>query len=387
MFQPSLSTFNSEMLSRLLSRQPRLVALLQTLFWTLLFVLIADVTINLTLSMPKDPKVKPEGLTNYFDYGRSVEGKLRHSLGTSDENASPLSAAGWLDRDCQRSIAEVPQHRVISFFGMSFSNDVAIALQALDRTFTPVLFAGPAAPPNHSYRCFLLQQNYAEHNGRDGSEIQVLGLLASSVKGLLSMTGATTGFEGAAPFTYPRYEIDASGSLQETLPLIGSADDWRKSLVNPALRQALLAQLSKKDIFFDPILFNASWADSSAILRMLRRGYAQSRSRDLAESVMGANGYLERPEVGPVLKAIVLDYAARSRAAGKRPVVLLLQDGQSGNALFRLLSGTLEKDAVEYVSTHSIAPTSDSSNFIGDGHFTAAANKRIAEKLHDLLIR
>jgi hypothetical protein len=37
------------------------------------------------------------------------------------------------------------------------------------------------------------------------------------------------------------------------------------------------------------------------------------------------------------------------------------------------------------VSTHAIAPSSDLSNFVGDGHFSDASNHRIAQALLNLI--
>lgn len=360
-------------------------AFAKTLAWTFLFVALADGAINFAFRLPPDPKVQPKSLANYFNYGQSIEAKLRYGLGSSDDTASVLSAAGWPDRDCQRAIPADAEHKVVSFYGMSFSNDVGRTLQALDPSYKSIFFSGPGASPNHSYHCFLRQLKYSEGSSKDGSEVQVLGLLASSVRGMLSMTGATVGFEAPAPFTYPRYLLGSAGQLQEISPLVNSSKAWRETLGSPDLRQAFMAQLSDNDAFYDPLLFNASWADNSAILRMLRRAYAQRSSRNLSDAVLGPEGYRDRPDIGPVLRAMVLDFAARSRAAGKRPVVLLLHDGHSGDALYRLLSSTLESQGVDYVSTHEIVRTNDPSNFVRDGHFTDAAYQRVAEKLRSVL--
>lgn len=381
----SLFIFSSEMTTKP-AAHARLRALIVVLIWTVLFVVLFDAAINLLFKMPVDPKVRPASLNNYFDYGRSIEGKLRRTLAQNDAAASPITLAGWLERDCHRTVAAEPGQRVISFFGMSFSSNVGIELQKIDPTFKSVLFAGPGAPPSHSYRCFLLQQAYAARGGVDVSEIQVFGILASSVKGMLSMTGATTGFESPAPFTYPRYLLDASGNLQEILPLVNSPEDWRLDL-NSADKSAyrFRAQLLEQDRFYNPILFATGWTDHSVILRMLRRAYAQRSSRQIADTVMVQHSYIEQEAIGPVLKSLVFNFAQRVKATGKRPIILLLQDGNSGDALFKLLGPSLEEAGLEFVSTHDIAPTTNSANFVSDGHFSAAANHRITKKLLQLI--
>ncbi|UUX96833.1 hypothetical protein [Aquabacterium sp. J223] len=362
-------------------------AVLQVVAWTLLFAALIDVAINLAFRVPADPRQKPGTLANYFEYGRSVEAKLRRSLGPDDERAADIAVAGWIDRDCTRAVKGEPGRTTIAFYGMSFSNQVGDALAELDPSVHTVYFAGPSAPPNHSMGCFHLRQAKAGDAGDDPASVQVLGVLASSVKGLLSMTGATTGFEGPAPFTYPRYRLDDQGRLQATQPLVRSTADWREVMADPQRWGAFKQQLAQHDRFYDPLLFDAGVGDRSAIVRMLRRAWAQHSSRDLADSVLGPDGFSADPEIGPVLQALVLDFAQRSRAAGKRPVVLLLHDGQSGDALHRLLSPVLTAHGVDHVSTHEVAPTSDRANFIGDGHFTPLANLRIAAELRKQLAR
>jgi hypothetical protein len=359
----------------------RLVAFIKTMGWAILFVVFADVVINLVFRMPVDPRVNADGLRNYFEYGRSVEGKLKRSLGSSDKNSSILSAAGWLSNECHRSISKFENKRVISFYGMSFSNDVGRALVKIDSTFLPIFFAGPAAPPNHTYSCFRTQQLYSTDKVADYSEIQVFGVLASSVKGMLSMTGATTGFESPAPYTYPRYHLNDKGELIEIQPLINSAAAWRKSIGNKNEIEKFKSQLAEQDMFFLPFLFNENWSDDSSLIRMIRRAYAQRQIRFINDSVLEQGGFVTRTDIGPVLSALLLDFSKRSKAAGKRPIVLLLQDGHSSDALFRLLGPILKAEGIEFVSSHDVVQTSDPSNFIADGHFTEASNERVASLL------
>jgi hypothetical protein len=362
-------------------------AVLQIVGWAIAFVALIDLAVNLAFPLPPDPRQRPGMLANYFDYGRSVEGKLRRTLGPDDVHASDVSVAGWLDRECGRAIASESGRTTIAFYGMSFSNDVGEALAKMDPAVEPAFFAGPSAPPSHSLACFRMQQAHAAAAHDDHSSVQVLGILASSVKGLLSMTGATTGFEAPAPFTYPRYRVAADGRLQEEQPLVRSTDDWRRTLADPVRWRAFRRQLTAGDAFYDPLLFEQNWYDRSSLLRMMRRGYAQQHTRALANAVLGPDGYSERMETARLLGAVALDFARRSRAAGKRPVVLLLHDGNSGDALFRLLSPLLAAEAVDHVSTHEVAPTSNPANFVGDGHFTPEANRRIAAELRKVLAR
>jgi hypothetical protein len=82
---------------------------------------------------------------------------------------------------------------------------------------------------------------------------------------------------------------------------------------------------------------------------------------------------------------MVTDFAATAKADGKRPIVLVLNDRGYEDHLFQALKPTLESASIPYVSTHNIAPATDIRNFVGDGHFTASANKLIAEAVLKLL--
>src|SRR5919202_1452964 len=66
--------------------------------WIFFFLFVFDVSINFLFPYPSDPHVTSPGqLKVYFEYGRSVEGKLSRMVGLTDEASSPIAQAGWLD--------------------------------------------------------------------------------------------------------------------------------------------------------------------------------------------------------------------------------------------------------------------------------------------------
>ena len=77
---------------------------------------------------------------------------------------------------------------------------------------------------------------------------------------------------------------------------------------------------------------------------------------------------------------MVSEFAATARADGKRPLVILFNDRGFDDHLYQLLQPTLSANQIAYISTHDIAPATDGTNFSSDGHFTQAANQKIAEK-------
>src|SRR5271157_1223059 len=126
--------------------------------WVIGFLVGFEVTVNSLFPYPTDPRQPPSGrLVVYFDYGRSIEGKIRRLVGPTDETSGPLANAGWIDGD---DIAKQPDRAsrsdamLVSVYGMSFSSQVGTTMAELDPRITPRLFGGPAAPPNHSYASY-----------------------------------------------------------------------------------------------------------------------------------------------------------------------------------------------------------------------------------------
>jgi hypothetical protein len=120
---------------------------------------------------------------------------------------------------------------------------------------------------------------------------------------------------------------------------------------------------------------------------MLRRAYGQHRSREIAKATNRATSQIISQQLAPVLQAMTVEFARKSRSAGKRPIILLLQDKGYEQVLFDVLKNTMSEHNIDFISTHDITPSTDSSNFLSDGHFTNAANIRIASKLQVLICR
>ena len=57
--------------------------------------------------------------------------------------------------------------------------------------------------------------------------VQILGVLASSLPRMLSLSGITTSFEAPMPFTFPRYRLGPGGELVAEQPLITSPEELR----------------------------------------------------------------------------------------------------------------------------------------------------------------
>src|ERR1700722_1917978 len=66
------------------------------LLWTIVALIGIDGAVGVAFRLPADPRHAPSSLQNYFDYGRSIEGKLRRLVGSTPEQDAAIVSAGWL---------------------------------------------------------------------------------------------------------------------------------------------------------------------------------------------------------------------------------------------------------------------------------------------------
>jgi hypothetical protein len=355
---------------------------LKLIAWIAVFLLVIDVSIN-SLYPPVTARGANLGeLSRYFNYGRSVEEKLNQIIGPTDEKTPPLALAGWLDPELWKRQG-LPTHKaagedlLAAIYGMSFSAQVGFALREIDPKIGVRSVAGPAAPPNSVLASYQLDR------GRHEADVVMLGVLASTVKALRTMSGMTWQFEAPIPFTYPRYYVQ-DGKLEAITPEVMTLPQFRHARQDQQQWNAFLNQLRQNDLFFNSFLIKQNWLDHSATFRLLRRALAQRYQKAIEEKTHSSNGFNPDYEV-PVLRAMVSDFAKTAKADGKFPIVLLFNDRGYNDHLFRSLQPTLEAESIPYVSTHSIAPVSDPTNFVKDGHFTKAVNHKLAEAVLKLI--
>ena len=349
--------------------------ILKTGAYTLLSLVALDVAINAIFRYPTDPQnVNPGNLNLYFDYGRSLQSKVFRQLGKTNEQSAPIAQVGWLDDQLGKDKPTKPRagsDLLVAIYGMSFSDRVGEELQKLDPKVTTRLIAGPYAPPNHSFAAY--QRDRTHHQAK----VVILGILASSVQGLDTMTGITLGGEVPAPYTFPQYDL-VGGKLKPVNPKIQTLAQLRAARDNPQQWQAFEDQLAERDRLYDPLTFQHNPIDHSAILRMARRAWARTHREQVIQSIHTKNGFNPLWKQLPVLQRMVEEFAAQAKQDNAVPIVLLIQDQGYDDHLYRVLQPTLEGSDITGVSTHTIVSASDRRNFVGDGHFTEAANRKIA---------
>ena len=362
-------------------------------FWIFFWLVLVDIGINVLFPLPQDIDRSPGMLAQYFDYGRSIEGKLNRMVGQDVESSALIVDSGWIDPNSWKDLPTRPQagpqagpqaddNLLLVNYGMSFSDYASQAVAEIDGKITVRSIGGPSAPPNHSFAAFK-----ADAAGRKNADVVVIGVLASSVQRMSSMSGTDWTYEFPNPYTYPYYSVDESGELVAVEPAISTAKDFVESFNRKdGDWQRLQGQLAQYDNVFDPFVFYTNWTDRSAIVRLIRRGWAE-RARSLSEQDLFDPQTGFNPEASEIitLKALLAEFVSEVRAADQVPVILLLNDRGYGTSLYDVLSEQVESLDALVVSTHAIAPADDPKNFIADGHFTDEANHRIAEEIQRLI--
>jgi hypothetical protein len=351
--------------------------LLATALWTIAFLVAADVVLGLAFRMPADPAVPPATLAQYFDFGSSIESKMRRMVRDEDSTSAPVAQAGWLEpfgAGDSRAAAR-PGGRLVSVYGQSFTFQLAEPMARMDSSLTLRTRGGPSSPPSHGYALWL------EDRSRLHADVAILGVLASSVRGMDAACASTWQFEAPALYTYPRYRMDPSGRPAGEAPLVRSLAGLRSSLAEPALWRAWQAQLARDDDWYDPFLWRASWLDHSSLARVLRRAWAQRLQREHLGRLHGRKGFREDAESVRVLRALLSDFVEGCRQDGTLPVVVLLEDAGYSDHLSRAFGPELDRLGAAWLGTHALADPGNPKNLKGDGHFIPEVNERLAAAL------
>ncbi len=355
-----------------------ITVVLKAIGWTLAWLVVLDVCTSLAVARlaARNPD---SGLVRYFQYGLSIEAKLDQMTRLPrDAPDARIIPAGWLDPDQWRDLPTRPRpgtDKLVALYGQSFAFNATNEAVRLDGHLTLRGIGGPAAPPDHSYAAYLAD------TGNSGADTVVFGILASSVPHMGSMSGMDWTFEHPAPYTFPRYRL-VGGHLEGEAPALRNEQQFRDAFAQrSASWRAFKTQLAHNDRGFSSVVFDRTWFDKSQIALLMRRGWvahSQNYEDGVYDPVHGFSGSSEQIEV---LKAILIDLAARTRARGQRLIVLLEQDQGYGDALFRALGATLDGAHVQFISTHTLFSANDPRNFQPDGHYTIEANELFAQQL------
>lgn len=351
--------------------------MLVTALWMVAFLVAADLGLSLAFRMPDLPTRSPSALAQYFNFGTSIEAKLRRMVTAFDSTSAPVALAGWLEpfNAGNPPLAARPGGKLVAVYGQSFAFQVVEPMARLDTSLTLRTRGGPASPASHGYAL------WEGERGRVHADVAILGVLASSVRGIGANSAANWQFESPSPYTYPRYRVGADGRLASSPPLLRSLADLRAALADPARWHAWEAQVARDDAWHDPLLWRASWLDHSTLARLLRRAWGQREQRLRLAKLHGRRGFREDAEELRVLHAFVRSFVDGCRADGTLPVVLLLEDAGYADHLSRALGPELGRLGATWLGTHELADASNPVSLKGDGHFVPALNERLAAEL------
>jgi len=349
------------------------------LLWTILWLVTMDVVVNMRFAYPTAPDAMPSRVQQYFEYGRSTEGKLRYMIGDTNQTTSSVTLAGWMDDGKVRpTSAEKPGGTLVGCYGQSFTEHACDAWAKQNDMLTMRVIGGPAAPLNHSYAAYLADRR------KHDAKVCVLGVLASSLPYLDTISGMTWSFERPYSFMYPRYLLN-DGKLRVVDPTIHSMEQFRKTFSDPIAWPRLLDHIGNYDAFFDLVIVKANITDQSAIMRMIRRAWGQRHMRDMLAHYHTAQGFNPTTDLGDVARYLVVDWAKKVREDGRLPIVYVINDRGFKDHLYQELRSVLRENHISYVSTHAYAPAEEFSNFLPDGHFVHAVDEMTAQRFQAII--
>lgn len=337
--------------------------------WTLLWLLLADLAIHVATDRQSPWASRVGGLARYFDYGRSIEGKLAAAIGPQGDRPNAIVQAGWIDPEAWRALPTKASDDglLVAVYGQSFAFNAARAMQQLDGHMTLRLIGGPAAPLSHSYAAYRADAPLRR------AQVVVVGVLASSMAKADSMSALSWTFESPAPYTFPRFTL-RDGRLDEVTPVLRTEQAFRRAFAEQGQDwRDFKAQLAAHDRGYDRFAFDGGALDASALMRLVRRGWVAN-----AQQYEDAATEPARDEVAVEM---LRELRRKTTDAGERLVVVLLHDRGHDGQLERRLAGPLKALGIEFVSTQAVFSAADPANFIADGHYTEAANQRLAHAL------
>ncbi|MEM6742400.1 MAG: hypothetical protein AAF676_01525 [Pseudomonadota bacterium] len=318
------------------------------------------------------------GLVQYFEYGRSVPGKLARWRARPGTRGNLFDVA-WRSEIVAASterFAKEPESigQVIRTYGMSFTSNILRPAAALSPQLTLDQHVGPSASPNFTYALFL-----DDRANRRPGDVAVLGVLSSGVPALAALSNRTWIFEQPAPFTYPVFRLQGDG-LERIEPLIDSAAAERALTEDPD--PAWTRQLAQKDAFHGWANFGAPWLDVSPFARLVRRSLATAHVAEVEAEILAGESF----PYEEVLRRILVAFAETAHADGQTPLVMLIQTRDPVDAdLLALARPVLERHDIPYFATAEHVDPRDPSGFLGDGHYRPEIDRMFAERLREIL--
>jgi hypothetical protein len=349
------------------------------LLWIVAYLAVFDIAINIVFRYPKDPRnISPSTLQQFFEYGRSVEGKLVRMTRKTEEESAPIVATGWLRDPRVKTFSNIQagaNNPVVTVYGMSHSVQLAEDMAKIDKSLAVRSFGAPGAVPTWSYAAYLSDRE------RQYSEVVVLAIMTRGVPLICTTSGTTNHFDSVWPYTYPRFIID-NGTLDSVSPPFVSLDGYREYFYDSTKWKTYVKWLREYDKYYDPILFQRTFLDNSSLLRMLRRAYAYSSERKKEAGVYDAQkGFNALSDEVRILRSIIVNFAAEARRNHSLPIIYIVNNVSMGDHLYRILEPALSAQKILFLSSHEICPPNDPHNYLPDSHFVPSKNLELAKAM------
>lgn len=278
--------------------------------WIISYLVLIDIFINTVFHYPKDPhNINPSFLQGYFEYGRSVEGKLAVMTRHNEDESAPRVTGGWLKSDRNNSLpskASKPDEVLVALYGMSHTKELWTDISKTDKRYLIRGFMAAGATPNWSYAAYEFDR------GRHKADVAILGIMTEGVSLVTSTTGMTAYFDISYPYTFPRYTVQEGKPLASYPPFL-DAKGYIEDFYDQSKWSQYRAWLSKNDKLYDPILFKRSVFDHSAFIRLLRRAYSEKEKTRISRSVYTATGFNENSEEVAIVRTIVKTFTESAR--------------------------------------------------------------------------
>jgi hypothetical protein len=390
--QRSSFIFNS---NRILGRRAKPIIFL--IVWALLGLLAIDVSINFLFAYPKDSKfLSPSRFQLYFEYGRSVEGKLSRMTRQNQAETAPITLSGWYDplkitltkitKKGDVEYTEVTEEEkfaksdtlIVTFYGASHTGYLGIALRRISDRFFPRIVVAPASTGNWAYGAYLRDR------GGGKSHAVVLGFTSANFAMISSFSPMIWNVDFPMPYTADRFYLEGN-RLRVIHPPYTSFEQYVNAFYSPTRWSTALAFFAANDPFYDSFIMRASVLDYSSLWRLVRRAHGQTLVRNLQKSSLDQSGFRSDSEQVKVARAIIHEFAVQARNDGMIPVIYVVNNLGYSDNLLRALRPVLEADNIPYVSSDAVVSPYDSRGYTPDGHFTDDEDNRLAAKLVEII--
>jgi hypothetical protein len=339
--------------------------------WFVAFLLLFELSVWILFTHSPLSRSK---LRTYLWYGASYESKLRELVNTPDLPSNSILYAGWLG---DARFERMPNDVDVTFYGMSFSGNLAEAMKQLRPQQTQRLVLGPGAPMGAVYGYYQADQSQRK------TRYAIIGATSGAVEEVVLMNRGTLFADAAFPYFFPRYEIAGDGVKRVADSLINSPDELRTALANHDLWERQLSVLAAHDSSYRRFLVAHDIFDYSVIGRFVRRGVSKRHAAEFGNNVLGPRGFKMSSEAPNLFRALMRQMIRDLKAEHVQPIVALFSLQGQGNYLYDLVADI--KEEAPFVNTNDFCPSNNRGFYLPDMHFTHDCNLKFAQRVHEIM--